>query len=63
MTTEREFLNPAGSHWLTYGPAPVDAAEIDAEMLADKKANGYQQRAEAAALDHQIQTQDKVGAA
>ena len=58
MTTEREFINPAGSHWLPLGPAPVDAAEIDAEMLADKKANGYQARAEASALAHQIKTQD-----
>lgn len=63
MTTEREFLNPAGSHWLPLGPTPVDAAEIDEAMLADKQADGYRVRSEEAALRHQISTQDKVGAA
>lgn len=56
MQDEKQFLNSAGSHWMPYAEAPAD--EIDAAMLADKKANGYQKRAEASALAHQIKTQD-----
>lgn len=48
---------PARSHWEPL--TDEQCREIDAAMLVDKRAGGYQVRAEAAALDHQIKTQDK----
>lgn len=52
---------PERSHWEPL--TDEQCREIDSQMLADKKASGYKKRAEAAALAHQIATQDKAGAA